>query len=64
MDSQTLSNLTELAYSKYTGHYNSKNWMANLPNWSRLSDTDKEFWLEFIKGIRLGFKTTNEAAKS
>lgn len=52
-----LSNLTELAYSKWASEYSKGNWMSNEPLFSQLSDSKKKFWKQFVIGIKSNFKT-------
>lgn len=52
-----LSNLTELAYSKWASEYSKGNWMSNEPLFSQLSESKKRFWKQFVIGIKSNFKT-------
>lgn len=47
--------IVELSYSRFAQHYSRKNWWANVPLWSTLSDSDKEFWVDFIKAIQSNY---------
>lgn len=48
--------LVELTYSKWCGFYSKKNWFSNQPLWSELKEEDQKFWVDFVAGIRTGFR--------
>jgi hypothetical protein len=57
MNCDAIENLSQLAYAKFACHYSSHNWVSNEPNWKQMSEKDKTFWLDFIKGVKTNFKS-------
>lgn len=55
-----MDQLTELAYSKWAGHYSQRHWVSNEPLWNQLKEEDQKFWKEFIQGVINKFKTAEE----
>ena len=53
---QGLTNLTELAYSKYCAEYSKDNYLFNEPLFNQMSNKRQTFWREFIIGVLSGFK--------
>ena len=49
--------LVKLAYAEFAGHYSKRHWFSNEALWNQLSEADREFWKEFVQGIRTGFKS-------
>ena len=62
-----LANLTEFSYSKFCSHYSKRNWLSNEPLWNELCERDRQFWRDFVVGIRSEFnpsKIAEEQKKS
>lgn len=60
------SNVVELCYSRWAGHYSHKNWGKNWPQFNDLKEQDLEFWVKFVNDIEHGFSIDNatEAKKN